>query len=68
METQTKTSGAKDFFINLGAIVALYTMVVSLVNLLFTIIDISYPKIVDGYNYMGSQSISWPVATLVIFF
>lgn len=69
METQTKISGgAKDFFINLGAIVALYTLIISLVNLLFTIINYAYPKITNGYDYMGSQSISWPVATLIIFF
>lgn len=68
METQTKTSNAMDFFINLGAIVGLYTLVVSLVNLLFTIINTVYPQITNGYNYSGSASISWPVATLVIFF
>ncbi|MGH7250038.1 MAG: DUF5671 domain-containing protein, partial [Minisyncoccia bacterium] len=67
MEPQTKTS-AKDFFINLGAIVALYTTVVSLVNLLFTVINTAYPQITSGYNYLSSQSISWPVATLIIFF
>jgi Domain of unknown function (DUF5671) len=67
MEPQTKTS-AKDFFINLGAIVALYTTVVSLLNLLFTIINNTYPQITNGYNYYGSQSISMPVATLIIFF
>ena len=44
METQTKIS-AKDLFINLGAIVSLYTVVVSLVNLLFTAINTAYPKI-----------------------
>lgn len=67
METQTKTT-AKDFFINLGAIVALYTLVISLLNLLFTIINTIYPQITHGYNYFGSESISWPVATLIIFF
>jgi Domain of unknown function (DUF5671) len=67
METQSKTS-AKDVFINLGAIVALYTLVVSLVNLLFTVINSAYPKITNAYQYMGSASISWPVATLIIFF
>src|SRR3990167_9574947 len=67
MEPQTK-SGARDFFINLGAIVALYTSVVSLLNLLFTIINTAYPQITNGYNYFGSGSISWPVATLIIFF
>lgn len=69
METQIKTSGgAKDFFINFGAIIALYTGVVSLLNLLFTAINTAYPKITNGYNYFGSSSISWPVATLIIFF
>src|SRR3989344_7649230 len=68
METQTQTkSSAKDFFINFGAIVALYVSVVSLINLLFTVINKSYPQ-VSGYNYFGSESISWPVATLLIFF
>lgn len=70
METQTQTkTSAKDFFINLGAIVALYTTVVSLLNLLFTVINNAYPQITSGYNYaLGSQSISMPVATLIIFF
>jgi hypothetical protein len=66
METQTKTS-AKDFFINLGAMVALYTTVVSLLNLLFTVINVAYPQITT-YYYGSSQSISMPVATLIIFF
>lgn len=60
----------KDFFLNLGAIVALYTVVVSLLNLLFTVINVAYPQVSNGYNYYsyGSQSISWPVAILIIFF
>jgi hypothetical protein len=62
-----KTS-AKDFFLNLGAIVALYTTVISLLNLLFTVINNAFPQITAGYNYYGSQSISMPVATLIIFF
>jgi hypothetical protein len=62
-----KTS-AKDFFLNLGAIVALYTTVVSLLNLLFTVINNAYPQINSGYYYVGSRSISMPVATLIIFF
>ncbi len=64
---ETKTT-AKDFFINLGAIVALYTSVVSLLNLLFTIINTAYPQINSGYNLFGSSSISWPVATMIVFF
>lgn len=68
METQTKSSSAKDFFINLGAIVALYTSVISLLTLLFVAIDKAYPRVIENYSYFSSSSISWPVATLIIFF
>lgn len=69
METQAKTT-AKDFFINLGAVIALYASVVNLVNLLFRVINHAYPQINEsyGYGFWGSQSISWPVAALIIFF
>ncbi|MEQ1561169.1 MAG: DUF5671 domain-containing protein [Nitrospira sp.] len=65
-QVKPKTS-AKDFFLNLGAIVALYTLVYSLISLLFTVIDKIFPPITSGYYY-NSTSISWPVATLVVFF
>ncbi len=58
-------SRAKDFFLNLGATISLYTVVISLVNLLFTVINTAYPQI-NSYNY-GSSGISWPVSILVIF-
>ena len=61
-----KTS-AKDFFLNLGVFVALYVVVVYVLNLLFTVIDSAYPLLSNG-NYYSSQSISWPVAVLIIFF
>lgn len=64
---ENKTS-AKDFFLNLGAIVALYTTIVSLLRLLFTIINNSYPTVVAGYYSSITSSISFPVATLIIFF
>lgn len=68
METQIKTSGGvKNFFINLGAIVALGVIIGHLINLLFTVIDKAYP-LINGYNYYGSYSISWPVATLIVSF
>src|SRR3989344_8467627 len=67
--SQKPRTTPKDFFINLGAIVALYTVVVTLLNLLFTIINVAYPKVTSYYSYYpGSQSISFPVATLIIFF
>lgn len=65
--TKPKTS-PKDIFLNLGAIVALYTLTISLLNLLFSVINSAYPKILDTYNYYGSQSISLPVSVLIIFF
>lgn len=69
METTNKPKvSIKDFFLNLGAIVALYTIVISLINLLFAVINSAYPRVTEGYNYYGSQSISWPVAILIIFF
>lgn len=67
-QTNKPKTNAKDLFLNLGAIVALYTVVISLINLLFSVINSAYPKITDGYSYYGSQSISWPVAILIIFF
>ena len=62
----TKTS-AKDFFIHLGAMIALYTTAISLVNMLFTVIDKAYPPI-SQYNYYSSYSISFPVASMIIMF
>ncbi len=62
---QTKIS-ARDFFINLGAIAALYTVVASLLSLLFTVINEASPAV--GEYYYGTASISWPVATLIVFF
>ncbi|MEQ1500117.1 MAG: DUF5671 domain-containing protein [Parcubacteria group bacterium] len=67
MNPQSK-SNARDFFLNLGATISLYTVVGSLISLLFTIINNAYPQIVNGYTSVVSSSISWPVAILVIFF
>jgi len=68
METQTKTRNVKDFFINLGAFIGLYTLVFSVLNLLFTVINAAYPQINSYSYYGGSNSISWPVSTIIIFF
>ncbi len=71
METQTQPqvkAGAKNFFINLGSIIALGVLVGHLTNLLFTVINKAYPATTGYYDYYGSYSISWPVATLIITF
>ncbi len=63
-------SSAKEFFLNLGAMVAMFTVAGTLINLLFTVINEAFPQITSGYNYYYnfSSSISFPVATLIIFF
>lgn len=61
----TKTS-AKDFFLHLGAMIALYATAISLVNLLFTVINKAYPQ-VNTY-YSSSYSISFPVSVMIIMF
>jgi hypothetical protein len=64
--SQDPKTTAKDFFLNLGSIIALYTTIIALLDLLFTIISKAYPQI-STYNYYSSASISFPVATLIIF-
>jgi hypothetical protein len=61
---------AKDVLLNLGAFIGLYTLITSLISLLFTVIDSAYPQITLGYDYSisASQSISWPVSVLIVFF
>ncbi len=60
---------AKDLFLNLGAFVALYTVVISLINLLFTVINKAYPQITNNYyGYNSFSNISWPVSVIIIFF
>jgi len=66
MEPQNKPT-AKDFFLNLGAIIALAVFVGNLISLLFTVINRAYP-VTTGYGYYWSSSISFPVATLIIVF
>jgi len=66
---QSKTS-AKDFFLHLGEIVALYTIVISFLNVLFKVINYAFPEVTTYYySYFGGGSeISMPVATLIIVF
>ena len=56
-----------DFLLNIASIIALYTIVGSTLNLLFTVIGKAYPKITNEHYYY-SQSISWPVSILIILF
>src|SRR3989344_5113229 len=65
---QAKAS-AKDFFLHLGAIVALYVIAGNFINLLFRIINKAYPEVASyNYYFQSGSEISLPVATLIIVF
>jgi len=58
---------AKDFFLHLGAMTALYAGIVAILNLLFRVINVAFPRIDSSFGYYGG-SISLPVATLIVVF
>jgi hypothetical protein len=57
----------KDFFLQIGAMAALYVGTFSLINLLFLVIDEAFPDPALG-QYWGSPEISWPIAALIVLF
>jgi hypothetical protein len=61
--TPIKTT-PKDFFLHLGATVALYSVVLALLNLAFSIINYAFPDKLAGYFYSGN--IVWPISILII--
>ncbi len=61
--TPLKTT-PKDFFLHLGATVALYASVIALINLSFSIINYFFPDQLAGYFY--ANSVAWPISVLVI--
>ena len=63
-----KTS-PKDFFLNLGSIILLYTGATNLLNLIFYVIDKIYPDQALDYSYSyESSSIRWAIASLIIIY
>jgi len=68
MEQINSKTTAKDFFIYLGVLIGLYASTISLINLLFSLINKWLPDIntfsYDSYTY----SIRFAIAVLVIFF
>jgi hypothetical protein len=67
--TDSPRASARDFFLHLGAMVALYTVTVSFLNLVFKIINKVFPVVAQNiYGWGGGSEISMPVATLIIFF
>lgn len=67
---QTQHTTAKDFFLNLGAIVSFYVLIISLVNLVFSIINYSFPDALNYYyvyqNY--SSTARWTISSIVVVF
>lgn len=56
----------KDFFLHLGALIALYFSVISLINLLFAIVHQYFP---DALAYDNSvETLRWTVSSLVVLF
>ncbi|KKT21056.1 MAG: hypothetical protein UW04_C0012G0009 [Parcubacteria group bacterium GW2011_GWB1_43_8] len=67
IETKIKTT-PKDFFVFIGAMAALYASAVSLINLLFEIINASFPDPLS-FNYDNfSSGMRWSIASLIIVF
>ncbi len=58
----------KDFFLQLGVMVALYVSVISLVNLLFQTINYAFPDKLAYYGDPYSTGIRLAIASLVIIF
>ncbi|MDD5165057.1 MAG: DUF5671 domain-containing protein [Candidatus Pacebacteria bacterium] len=59
----TKTT-PKDFFLHLGATVALYVAVGALINLSFSVINYYFPDALAGYFY--GNAVAWPISILVV--
>ena len=58
------TTTPKDFFLHLGATIALYVTAIALMNLAFTIIDKVLPDALS--MYWNSSSIVWPISILIV--
>lgn len=67
MNEQQHTT-AKDFFIHLGALITLYVSVISLLNLLFAIINQVFPDALSYYPSGESYTVRWTISSLVILF
>ena len=67
IETKIKTA-PKDFFVFIGAMAALYASAASLINLLFEIINASFPDALNFSYDNFSSGMRWSIASLIIVF
>ena len=73
METTQKSRiTPKDFFIQFGSLIALYISVGAFINLLFTLLERTFPDALDGAYYYSasvySSGMRFAIASLVIIF
>jgi hypothetical protein len=54
----------KDFFMHLGALVALYVAAGALINLSFGVINYYFPDALAGYFY--GNAVAWPISMLIV--
>lgn len=66
--THPSHSSVRDFFLYLGSAIALYVSAVSLLNLLFDVINAHFPDVLDYGFDPSSSSLRVAIATLVILF
>lgn len=64
--TQKPKTTPMDFFLNLGAIAALYFLVINLIQLVFQAIDFAFPRTPEAVGYI--PDVSFPIAALIIGF
>lgn len=64
--TQRPRTTPKDFFLHVGAVAALYFLVVNLVRLLFATIDAAFPRTPESAGFI--PDVSFPIAALIIGF
>ena len=63
MNTNNHTS-PKDFFLHLGATIALYASVIALIDLAFEVVNKALP---DSLNiYFSTSSVVWPISILIV--
>ncbi|MEN9614400.1 MAG: hypothetical protein RLZZ347_707 [Candidatus Parcubacteria bacterium] len=65
--SKPKTS-PKDFFLHLGAVITLYVSVISLINLLFEVINTAFPDALETYVDPYSYTMRLSVASLIILY
>lgn len=60
----TPKTTPRDFFLHLGAIIALYISAGALISLAFDIINHAFPDALG--NYFSPSSVAWPISILII--